>query len=130
MNNSLSVCHWNFNGTTAYNFMNICLFEAYNAVQTFEIICLSQSVLDSDYSLWSCDMIRCDFPGKIIRVGLFMNFKKNLPLPRRHQIFHLSQCILCEITIKRSKCLPCLYRCKELRKRAQNILPKFRKHLL
>ena len=47
--NSLSVCHWNLNGIAAHKFIKISLLEAYNTIHDFDIICLSETFLDSTY---------------------------------------------------------------------------------
>ena len=44
---NFSVCHWNLNSMTAQNFEKINLFEAYNTINKFDVICLSESYLDS-----------------------------------------------------------------------------------
>ena len=44
---NFSVCHWNLNSMTAQNFEKINLFEGYNTINKFDVICLSESYLDS-----------------------------------------------------------------------------------
>ena len=43
--NYFSCCHWNVNSILAHNKMS--LLTAYNIVQKFEIICISETYLDS-----------------------------------------------------------------------------------
>ena len=47
---NISICHWNLNGITANNFVKISLLDAYNAVHDFDLVCISETFLDSDYS--------------------------------------------------------------------------------
>ena len=47
---NLSLCHWNLNGIAAYNCIKISLLEAYITVHDFDIICVSETFLDSSYS--------------------------------------------------------------------------------
>ena len=45
--NSFSFCHRNLNGSAAHNFMKMSLLQAYNAINRFDIICLSETYLDN-----------------------------------------------------------------------------------
>ena len=42
-----SICHWNLNSMTIHNFEKINLLEAYNTINKFDVICSSESYLDS-----------------------------------------------------------------------------------
>ena len=44
----LSLCDWNFDSIAAHNFSNPFLLEAYNVQHKFDMICLSQTFLDSN----------------------------------------------------------------------------------
>ena len=44
---NLSICHWNLNSIAAHNFEKVNLLEACNTVNKFDIICLSETYLDS-----------------------------------------------------------------------------------
>ena len=44
---NLSICQWNFNCTAAHNFEKVNPLEAYNTVNKFDVICLSETHLDS-----------------------------------------------------------------------------------
>ena len=44
---TLSVCHWNLNSICEHNFAKLSLLRAYVSVQKFDIICLSETYLDS-----------------------------------------------------------------------------------
>ena len=43
-----SICHWNLNSITAHNFAKLSLLTAYNLVHSFDIICLSETYLNSE----------------------------------------------------------------------------------
>ena len=45
-----SVCHWNLNSLAAHNFEKAGLLEAFNTINKFDIICVSESYLDSTFS--------------------------------------------------------------------------------
>ena len=42
-----SICHWNLNSIIAHNFGKIFLLKAYAAIHKSDIICLSETYLDS-----------------------------------------------------------------------------------
>ena len=117
-NQNLSFCHWNLNGITAHNCVKISLLEAYNTVNNFDIICISETFLDSDYlnddprlGLQGYTMIRSDHPSDTKRGGVCIYYKDHLPFVRRDDITCLDECIVGEIKVKNSKCfVTCLYR--------------------
>ena len=43
-----SICHWNLNSILAHNFTKISLLTAYVLVHDFDIICLSETYLNSE----------------------------------------------------------------------------------
>ena len=43
----LSICQWNLNSKAAHNFAKLVLLKAYNSSHKFDIICLSETYLDS-----------------------------------------------------------------------------------
>ena len=47
-NNTFSICHWNLNSLSAYNYSKVSLLKAYLTVHNFDIVCLSETDLDSD----------------------------------------------------------------------------------
>ena len=49
-NQNIYFCHWNLNGIASNNVLKISLLEAYNTVHDFDVICISETFLDSDYS--------------------------------------------------------------------------------
>ena len=44
---TFSICHWNMNSLFAYNYNKLFLLRAYIAVNKFDVICLSETYLDS-----------------------------------------------------------------------------------
>ena len=44
------ICHWNRNSIATDNFVKIPLLVAYAITHNFDIVCLSETVLDSSYS--------------------------------------------------------------------------------
>ena len=45
-----SVCHWNLNSLAAHNFEKVGLLEAFNTINKFDIICVSECYLDLTFS--------------------------------------------------------------------------------
>ena len=106
-NQNLSVCHGNVNGIAANNFIKVSLLEAYNTIHNFDLICISETFLNSDYSnddqrlsLQGYDMIRSDHPSNSKRGGVCIYYKEHLPFVRRDDITFLDECLIGEIKIK------------------------------
>ena len=117
-NQTISVCHWNLNGIAAYNYIKHSLLEAYNALYNYDIICISETFLDSSHSdrdhslnLEGYELIRSDHPNNTKRGGVCIHYKEHLPLKNRKDISPLSKCLVVEIKGNKQKCfVSCLYR--------------------
>ena len=95
---NFSICHWNLNSLTWYNFEKVNLLEAYNAVNKLDIICLSESFLDSsiltennNLKINGYKMARADHPNNIIR-GACASVKESLPVCSFNNLY-LSKCL-------------------------------------
>ena len=51
-----SLCHWNLSSLLAHEFSKLSLIEAYNTHHNFEMICLSETYLDSSYAITIHDL--------------------------------------------------------------------------
>ena len=49
-NQSFSICHWNLNSISAHNYIKVSLLRAYISTHKFDVICISETYLDSDKS--------------------------------------------------------------------------------
>ena len=65
-----SICHWNLNSITSHSFIKVSLLSAYNTVHNFDIICISQSSLNSQIcsnddklSIPGCNMFSANHPS-------------------------------------------------------------------
>ena len=83
----LSVCHYNINSIVAHNFAKLLSLEAFNALHNFDIICISESFLDSSFSsndsaltLKGYKLVRADHPLDINRGGTCIYYKETLPI--------------------------------------------------
>ena len=81
---TLSICHWNLNSICAQNFRKLSLLRAYVSVYKFDIICLSETYLDSSIDDGSLEisgyyLLRSDHPSKKKRGGICIYYKNFLP---------------------------------------------------
>ena len=67
---SLSICHWNLNSIPVQNFLKLELLQGYISSNKTDILCLSETFLNSDIScddhdlqLTGFDLIRADHPS-------------------------------------------------------------------
>ena len=116
--NTLSVCHWNLNGIAAHDHIKVAQLEVFLSVHKFDIVCLSETFLNSSYSeddvrlkLTGYDCIRCDNPENLKRGGVCIYYKEHLPLVKRNDISPIQECLVTEIKVKGLKhFITCLYR--------------------
>ena len=80
---SFSICHWNLNSITSHNFIKVSLLTAYNSIHKFDIICLSETYLNSEtlsnvekLNVPGYSLIRADHL-KNTSVGKFSSTSKN-----------------------------------------------------
>ena len=80
-----SCCHWNVNSLLAHN--KISLRTAYNTIHQYDVICTSETFLDSsvplddhNLSIQGYSLIRADHPDNVKRGGVCLYFKENLIL--------------------------------------------------
>ena len=107
---SFSICHWNLNSISAHNYTKISLLTVYVLVHNFDIICLSETYLNSETStddknleiLGYC-LLRADHPSNNKRGGVCIFYMTTLPL-RVLNISYLSECITFEISIGNQVC--------------------------
>ena len=99
--------HLNVNNILARN--KLSLLEAYNTIYKYDILCISETYLDSSVSvddttlsLPGYSLVRSDHLTMLKRGGVCMYFKENLSL-RSINVPFLSQCVLCEMTLQSQK---------------------------
>ena len=107
----LKFCHWNLNGLAAHEFTKLSLLEGYINVNDIDIICLSETFLDSSIpiddnrlSIPGYSMMRADHPSNTKRGGVCLYYKEHLPIIRRDDISNLQECLVTEITVKNKRC--------------------------
>ena len=102
-----SCLHGNVNSILAHN--KLTLLEAYNTIYQYDILCISETYLDSSVSnddttlsLPGYNLARSNHPSNVKRVGVCLYYKEKLYL-RMINVSFLSQCVLCEVTLQRQK---------------------------
>ena len=72
-----SICHWNLKSLAVHNFSIVNLLPAYNSIHSFDIICLSETFLDSTFQLDhpnllmnNYTLVRNDHPDNVKRGGV------------------------------------------------------------
>ena len=105
-----SICHCNLNSITSHDFSKVKLSTAYNVMHKFDIICISESYLNSD-TLSSDDNLnipgynttRADHPSGNRRGGVCIHYKESLPI-KILNINDLQECICFDIKIGSKLC--------------------------
>ena len=74
-----SICHWNLNSITSHDFLIVKLLTAYNVMHKLDIICISESCLNSDTSsnddnlnIPGYNLSRADHPSGNRRGGVYI----------------------------------------------------------
>ena len=105
----LKIAHWNLNSLMSHNFAKVSLLQAYNNIHDYDIICLSEtflnSAIDSDdqqLTIKGYTLIRADHPLDIKRGGVGIYHKDDMKI-RNLDIPGLSESLLCEINLDNKK---------------------------
>ena len=79
---SLSIFHWNLNSISAHNYARLSLLKAYLAFHKLDIICLSETYINSSISpgdetleISGYNLVRSDHPLNSKRRGVFIHCK-------------------------------------------------------
>ena len=118
MDKTLNICHWNLNGIASNNFMKLSLLQAQNSIHDFDIICLSETFLNTDIpsddpslKIEGYEFLRCDHPLNTRKGGVCIYYKDYLSLKQRVELSNIQECVVCEIIVGSSRCfLSCVYR--------------------
>ena len=80
----LTIFHWNLNSIAAHNFINMALLKAYLSVHEMDIICLSETYLDSsvpvddNLEIPGYSSVTADHSSNIKHGGVLMYYKNFL----------------------------------------------------
>ena len=104
----IKFCHWNLNGLAAHDF--VPLIEAFITTHNFDIVCLSETFLDSttphddeNININGYLLSRVDHPNNIKRGGICMYFKESLSLINRSDLGNMKECLVIEINVNNEK---------------------------
>ena len=114
----LNFCYCNLDGIAAHDLVKVTLIEAFIRANNIDIICLSETFLDStiplnDERLYikGYSVITADHLINTKRGGVCTYYKEYLPLSRKVDACKLNKCIVTGITVNNERCfLTCLYR--------------------
>ena len=86
INRRFSICHWNLNSLSAHTFAKVSLLWAYISVHKSEIICLSETYLNSKISSYDknleipgYNLVREDQPSNSKHGGVCVYYRSSLP---------------------------------------------------
>ena len=106
---NFSLCCWNIGSISAHNFSKLSLLSSYNSIYNYDLICLSETFLDSSFlpddprlSLDGYNLIRADHPNDVKRGGVCVYVKNSLAT-RVSNLSNLKECIIIELTLKNKK---------------------------
>ena len=84
---NFTICHWNLNSIALHNFSKINLLKAYLTIHKIDIVCLSETYLDSSFLandknlvIQGYNLLRCDHPTNSKCGPVFIYYKDSLPL--------------------------------------------------
>ena len=105
-----SFFHWNLNSICARESIKIPLIETYTSVHHFDVIAISETMLDASISMddifvegFSREIYRSDHPNNIKAGGVCLYFKEGLANSRRVDLELLQEMVVTEIDIARKK---------------------------
>ena len=85
--NVFSICHWNLNSISAHIYAKVFLLKAYIAIHKFDIVCISETYLESgtssDYNnleISGYTLVRSGHHSNNKRRGVCIYYKSFLPL--------------------------------------------------
>ena len=105
--NSLSICHWNFNSLSAHNFAKLTQLKAYNSIYKHDFICPSETYFDSTTAnnmleIEGYNLVRADHLNNIKGGGVCMYYKESLPF-RVINLPYFHEALLLEVSHNNKK---------------------------
>ena len=86
-NQSFFICHWNLSSISAHNYIKISLLRAHISTHKFDVICISETYLDSDTSddddnlkIAGYNLIRAEHPSNNKGGVVCIYYKYSLPV--------------------------------------------------
>ena len=108
---SISFSHWNLNSVCSNKFEKISLLTSFNTVHKYDVICLSETFLNSDtlfddenLVIPGYNIFRSDHPLNTKRGGVCIFYKQSLPI-KILDINYLNECIIFEVHTDNKLCI-------------------------
>ena len=102
---SFSICHWNVNSLSDQNFSKVSLLRAYISIHEFDVICISETFLNSDTAfdddnlkIEGHNIVRSDHPSNSRQGGVCIYYNQSLAL-KISDIKYLQECIVFQVLI-------------------------------
>ena len=129
---SFSICHWKLNGIEAHNVSKISLLKAYDALYTYDIICLLDTYLNHDtlsnsdnLQITGYKLIRTDHPSSQKRGGICIYHKDLLPI-KVNNISCLKGCLNFNLSVYGKQCsITLIYRSPTQSEESDTFLSNF-----
>ena len=106
----LTIIHWNLNSIAAHSFTKIARLKAYLSVHKMDIVCLSETFLDSSIPIDDDNLqipgyssVRANHPSNTKRGGVLLYYKSFLPI-KLIDVNYLNECISFELRIGGKVC--------------------------
>ena len=102
----------------AHSFTKVSVLQALSVTHDYDIICLSETFLDSSISnddervnIKGYNLLRTDHPSNKKRGDVCMYYKEQLPIIKRDDLCTLKECLITEIRVhKKMFFFSCLYK--------------------
>ena len=106
----LKFFHWNLYELGAPDFIKLQLIGTYIATNNFDIVCLSETFLNSSIpndenriNIAGYSLLRADHPSNTKKGGVCVYYKDFLLLIRKYDVTDLKECLVMEITVENEK---------------------------
>ena len=107
---NFTICHWNLNSIAAHTFSKINFLKAYLTIHKTDIVCLSETYLDSSFLVndenlvtQGYNLVRCNHPTNSKHGGVCVYYKESLPL-KIIDIQYLQECVNVHLIIGDKLC--------------------------
>ena len=107
----IKFCHWKLNGLAAHDFIKVTLIEAFINTHNFDILCLSETFLnstidlsDGNINIDGYSILTADHPSNNKRGDVCIYFKQSLPLIRRDDLSTMQEAIVTVTSVEYETC--------------------------
>ena len=104
-----SFYHWSLHSLPAHNYAEVPLLQAFNTLNKFDLICLSETYFDSSISIEEKSLIIDDYKvlcaehPRYTRRGWVCIYHKEAISVQVLKVSHLPECLVCEVSIQNKR---------------------------